>query len=411
MADKTQVFPLETNDSIRTRLTHSYEVSNLTRSIGMSLAFDHPERVFGDARNVVDVKRCVPAMLATIGLAHDIGNPPFGHQGEEAMKDWFKVNSKNISFHPDFLRFDGNPHGFRLLTRLQILNDDFGLNLTCGTLAAMIKYPSFSTDKKDKSTYKKFGVFESERSIIETVWQQTGLSLGVRHPFAHIMEACDDIAYAVIDAEDIVKKQFASFNDLIAHLKSTVGDDELAMRVIEKSMNKHETYKSEGLSSRELSEISMQMFRVFAVFELINAVTIKFVEDIDAIMHLDISADYELIKESNGKDFARSLKEFDNKNGFQHREVLELELRGHNHIIKTMDMLWRAIDLRDDPFNRFAYSSISENYRRIYEKNRDDHNTDEIYKKSQLLCDTISGMTDKHLIRVHNELASLQPHG
>jgi dGTPase len=304
-------------------------------------------------------------------------------------------------------------HGFRLLTRLQILNDDFGLNLTCGTLAALIKYPSFSSDTRDSSTYKKFGIFESERSIIETVWDQTGLGLGpeIRHPFAHIMEACDDIAYAVIDAEDIIKKQFASFNDLIAHLSSIASDDALTKRVIDNSVKKHDTYKLEGLSSNELNEISMQMFRVYAIYELVNAVTNKFVHDVTAMMNLEIPANYELIKESEGAKFAKSLKDFDYKHGFRHREVLELELRGHNHLIKTMDMMWAAIDQPKGPFNKFAYSSISENYRRIFEKNSENDETDKLYNKAQLLCDTISGMTDKHLIRVHNELSSLQPHG
>ena len=86
LADKTQVFPLDPSDSVRTRLTHSYEVSNLARSIGMSLAFNHPQEVFGDNHEELDVKRKVPAMLAATGLAHDLGNPPFGHQGGRSSK-------------------------------------------------------------------------------------------------------------------------------------------------------------------------------------------------------------------------------------------------------------------------------------------------------------------------------------
>ena len=109
-----------------------------------------------------------------------------------------------------FLRFDGNPQTFRLLTRLQVLNDEFGLNLTVATLAALMKYPSLH-DSKEHGGFKKFGIFESERSIAMEVWKETGLQEGLRHPFAYIMEACDDIAYSVIDAEDTVKKGYASF--------------------------------------------------------------------------------------------------------------------------------------------------------------------------------------------------------
>jgi dGTPase len=89
LADKTQVFPLERNDSVRNRLTHSFEVSNLARSIGTTLAFNH-----GIADNVQDSKRNIPAICAAIGLVHDLGNPPFGHQGESAIQYWFAKNPK-----------------------------------------------------------------------------------------------------------------------------------------------------------------------------------------------------------------------------------------------------------------------------------------------------------------------------
>ena len=124
LANKTQVFPLEENVAIRNRLTHSYEVSNLARSIGVRIAFDHAEKGFGDDHERLQVKRNVPALLAAVGLAHDIGNPPFGHQGEIAIREWFEDDMKNTEKHDDFLHFDGNAQTFRLLTRLQVLNED-----------------------------------------------------------------------------------------------------------------------------------------------------------------------------------------------------------------------------------------------------------------------------------------------
>lgn len=227
LADKTQVFPLDKNDSVRTRLTHSHEVSNLARSIGVRLAFDYPLKVFGAEHEKLNVKRTIPALLAAIGLVHDLGNPAFGHQGEVAIQEWFKENKKKVfgatasdtdANALDFFNFDGNAQTFRLLTKLQILNDDFGLNLTYSTLAALVKYPSFWGSSK-KGGYKKSGIFISEKEIIKDVWKETGLSEGVRHPLTCIMEACDDIAYAILDAEDTVKKSFASYYDLIDFLK------------------------------------------------------------------------------------------------------------------------------------------------------------------------------------------------
>jgi len=157
LADKTQVFPLDSNDSVRTRLTHSHEVSNLCRSIGTRLAYDHTE-LFGDIKRD-DLTRSVPSLLAAIGLIHDLVNPPFGHQGAKVICSWFKSNEEKIIndvVHDDFKKFDGNAHTIRLLTRLQVLSDDYGLNLTYATLAALIKYPAFYDSS---NLYKKHGVF------------------------------------------------------------------------------------------------------------------------------------------------------------------------------------------------------------------------------------------------------------
>jgi len=170
MADKTQVFPLDRSDSVRTRLTHSHEVANLARSVGLDLVFNR-----GLAAGLTPALRDVPALLATIGLAHDLGNPPFGHQGEAAMGRWFAQNYARVfgdapelteAMRQDFLRFEGNAQTLRLLTKLQLINDDYGLNLTAATLAALIKYPvgSGAIDQA-KVARKKHGFFQSEQDL------------------------------------------------------------------------------------------------------------------------------------------------------------------------------------------------------------------------------------------------------
>lgn len=210
LADKTQVFPLDRNDSVRTRLTHSHEVANFARGIGMRLAFDLKGDIFGALPENFCVERDVPALLAAIGLAHDLGNPPFGHQGEAAMRAWYKRHLKSeVAQQPDvnrppifddFFKFDGNSQTFRLVTKLQILNDDYGLNLTYATLAALIKYPR-SSYTSSPGKWKKHGYFYSEEKVIKDVWENTGLTEGVRHPFTWLMEACDDIAYDLLPVD------------------------------------------------------------------------------------------------------------------------------------------------------------------------------------------------------------------
>ena len=404
LADKTQVFPMEENDAIRNRLTHSLEVSNLARSIGVRLAFDHADQIFGDHHDELLVKRNIPALLAAVGLAHDLGNPPFGHQGEIAMAEWFTDSPQGLLHHLDFCEFDGNAQTFRLLTRLQVLNDNFGLNLTFATLAALMKYPSFH-DSLDKGGFKKFGVFESERKIAIEVWEQTGLREGLRHPLAYIMEACDDIAYSVIDAEDTVKKGYASFYDLMDSLISYSSTDGAISKVVTDSQEKNKEYKKASLSSRELNDISMLMFRVKAISLMIVAATNTFVKFIDQIMAEDVPSGFALIPNSNCSNLCTALNDFDKRHGFQNSEVLRLELEGNNFIKGTMHLLWSAICKTENSrnaFEKYAYGSISENYRRVFEST-----PMEMYDKQRLLCDAVSGMTEKHLVRVYNELRSL----
>jgi dGTPase len=405
LADKTQVFPMEENDSVRTRLTHSHEVSNLARSIGVRLAFENAEEVFGKDHDSLQVKRNVPPLLAAVGLAHDLGNPPFGHQGELAMQQWFRENKKVEPFEVDFLEFDGNAQTFRLMTRLQVLNDQFGLNLTVGTLATLLKYPSVY-GSENKGGFKKYGVFRSEESIVKEVWEHSGLEEGIRHPLAYVVEACDDIAYSVIDAEDTVKKGYASFYDLMDHLQCNGKADPVIERVVKASGEKNTEFKQANLSSRELNDISMQMFRVKAVSEMIPAATDAFIRNVNKMMDGSISKGFELIKNSNCEVLCDVTKAFDRRNGFQHREVLKLELQGNNYIKDMMGMLWDAVSADDRagyPFKRFVFGEISENYRRVYEASEK-----KMYNKCQLVCDALSGMTESFLVKKSAEYKSLK---
>ncbi|MCR4457861.1 dGTP triphosphohydrolase [Pseudescherichia sp. L3] len=438
LADKTQVYPLDRNDSVRMRLTHSHEVANFARGIGMRLAFDLKEEVFGTLPMDLCVERDVPALLAAIGLAHDLGNPPFGHQGEAAMRAWYKRHLKkaveeseeidNPSIFNDFFKFDGNSQTFRLVTKLQILNDTYGLNLTYATLAALIKYPS-SSYTLSPGVWSKHGYFYSEEKVVEEVWKETGLAEGVRHPFTWLMEACDDIAYSVLDAEDTVKKGLASYHDLIDHLECwNEGKDAIINEVVEQTKKKNSEYREQqrDLTPAEINDMNMQMFRVKSTIALVNSVVDAFIRHIDKLMSHSCTMT-DLIGVSSAKALCEALKDFDKTRGYRHPSVLKLELQGSNYIQSLMDMLWvgihghktkreqekeqkgdqkfRDVYLSNTPFGRYAYGRISENYRRIFE---DENNTlPVLYKEAQLLSDAISGMTDNYLIRFHDELKSL----
>ncbi|MFY9136708.1 dGTP triphosphohydrolase [Zwartia sp.] len=422
MADKTQVFPLDRNDSVRNRLTHSHEVSNLARSLGVALVYH-----FDVAKGVPNAARNIPALLAAVGLVHDLGNPPFGHQGEAAIQSWFTDNQEKVagrednriltkSLYKDFLKFEGNAQTFRLVTRLQLLNDNFGLDLTFATLAAMMKYPVGSGQIESDAHVgkKKHGFFESERKIAESVLNKVGLRIAVRHPLAYVMEACDDIAYAVLDIEDAVKKGLASYSDLVAYLLHHANNDELITKLVAESDVKHKDYRAAGLSPAELNDVSMQRFRVFAINEMVQAVTEAFVEHQASL----ISGEQPkaLLEISNACLLRKLLGKFAKTYAFQHRSVLEIELLGHKTIRGLMDIFWAAIAntnpdedklVPDNPYDRYVYSRISENYRRVYNKPASEVKDLPLrYRQCLLLTDMISGMTDSYAINLFEELKS-----
>jgi len=415
LADKTQVFPLDKNDSVRTRLTHSYEVSNLARSIGTALAFEH-----GVADSTTNSKRDIPALLAATGLVHDLGNPPFGHQGEIAIQSWFAQHAGILcglatdQQKQDFLKFEGNAQGFRLVTRLQLLNDDFGLDLTYATLAAMMKYPIGSDQTiQEHVAKKKHGFFAAEQHVVEQVHAATGLTYGRRHPLAYVMEACDDIAYVVLDTEDSVKKGLASFSDLMAFLQHDGAADPLIAHVIKQSQEKHGQHLRAGLSPAELNDVSMQRFRVFAVGAMVKAAIKTFVDTQGAFMAGDVEKS--LLALSPAEPLRKTLKSFGLKHGYTHPSVLRIELEGDHVIRGLMDLFWAAIrdvgadSRRKHPFTRFVYGRISENYRRIFENpNPADTALPFRYRECILLTDMISGMTDSFAMDLFRDLKSLQ---
>ncbi|MCY1046006.1 dNTP triphosphohydrolase [Corallococcus sp. bb12-1] len=219
--DKTQVFPLSTSDYTRTRLTHSIEASCVGRSLG------HQAGLKLLAQGVKLAPSDLGTIVAAACLAHDIGNPPFGHSGEDAIQHWVEQRlsppgeGKKSPFATeaewkDLRDFEGNAQGFRILNRLQSRERRGGLRYTAATLGAMSKYPRPSVlpgsrpKVKGRVSEKKFGYFQDDVALALEAYRATGLQereTGVfsRHPLAFLVEAADDICYAVIDLEDSAK--------------------------------------------------------------------------------------------------------------------------------------------------------------------------------------------------------------
>jgi dGTPase len=227
LQQKTQVFTVSKDAAVRTRLTHSLEVASVGRWIAQKV-------VDGELRDLGPLYSSALVSLVETGcLAHDIGNPPFGHFGEAAIKAWFRKNWKTIAgkklannqklkvLVKDFLHFDGNPQGTRILTRLQGLTRKdrnlYGMDLTFSQVLTALKYPRGPKDVPSK--WKKAGFFESERPRIEQAWGALKFKVQQRFPLAYLVEAADDISYCISDMEDGIDQGVFTLNDFFDELQ------------------------------------------------------------------------------------------------------------------------------------------------------------------------------------------------
>jgi dGTPase len=226
LQDKTQVHPFPESDYVRRRLTHSLEVSCVGRSLGAEVG----NNLAAHDSSLLQLDSAFPftigQIVANACLAHDIGNPPFGHAGEKAIGSWFKerlpatlATELTPVQRTDLNQFEGNAQGFRLLTRLQEARDAGGLGLTYATLAAFTKYPTSALNAGCKQYVgaRKHGFFEDDRDSFSQIASATGLIQyekgWKRHPLAFLVEAADDICYRIIDVEDAFKLDRLSFKD------------------------------------------------------------------------------------------------------------------------------------------------------------------------------------------------------
>lgn len=229
---KTQVHPLPENDHIHTRLTHTLEVACVGRSLGarIGLKLEEGGKLPENVRPTD-----VGSILQAACLAHDIGNPPFGHAGEAAIRGWFRQNPDRLKGLTDLQQLDlqnyeGNAQGLRVLTQLEGHLFDGGLRPTFATLGTFIKYPWCSASAISNGM-QKFGFFQTEQEIINEIAVKLGLvkrgpGCWARHPLVFLVEAADDICYAIIDLEDAFEMQILSFEEVDSILVQGLSPEE-----------------------------------------------------------------------------------------------------------------------------------------------------------------------------------------
>ncbi|WP_407534869.1 dGTP triphosphohydrolase [Elizabethkingia miricola] len=369
MHDKTQVFPLTTDDNIHSRLTHSNEVMSLGYTFGIKLS---KSKDFQDRteKSETDLLRIIPILLQNICLIHDIGNSPFGHFGETIISKYFEnlfEKHKEIfgvlDDHQkrDFQNYDGNAQGLRVLTKLQILNDPFGLNLTYATLASSIKYPNFdeiNSIKKERKAKegehldkdfiesKKHGIFYSEKEYFELIVDETALKVKervIRHPLCYLMEAADSIAYLCMDMEDGFNKGVYSLDFITEKFKE--------YESIGVCKDIYELLKSDNYNSAY--KIVNTRIKLIAYF--VNLAFENFIEKIDSIEKGTYNK--ELIEDDEDNVY-KIVKSFSIEI-FKSREINNLESTGYSVIVGLLDFYIDFIFLKDSKNRSFSDRAIA----------------------------------------------------
>jgi len=397
MHDKTQVFPLTADDNIHSRLTHSMEVMAIGHSLGLNVCKDD-KFIKKAGLDKYGVFREIPVILKNACLVHDIGNPPFGHFGETVIQTYFDKLFKKDGFglneieKEDFTLFDGNAQGFRVLTKLQVLEDIYGLNLTYATLASYIKYPN--TDKIDKKYLyqKKRGVFQSEKNYLVEIADGCGLyrnTMIIRHPLAFLMEAADSICYLVMDIEDGFNKDLYSYNDLKTYLSAIPGIEDQFIRIEKK-------YKL------DISKIVN--LRIYLIKRLVDLAVKNFTENIKKIY--DGKYNYELIYDDKD-DLAKKLQEFCVTEIFPKKEVQSLELTGHSVLTGLLDYYIQFTFHESKDYRKRAIGLISNSIKKIACMETGAKSFDELnnYYKLRVIVDFISGMTDQYALNHYQKLS------
>ncbi len=391
LQDKTQVFPLPEDDFVHTRLTHSLEVSSVGRSLGKNagdyLLNKYPELVekgyeVGDFGGIVGVA-C---------LAHDLGNPPFGHSGEDSISSFFLTNTNGLSFKnkvsdkewSDLTNFEGNAQGFR------ILNSDIqgGLKLTFATLGAFTKYPLSSSGEREKGrkSQTKFGYYQCDTKRFEQMMNEMGMiKLGTekwcRHPLAFLVEAADDICYHIIDLEDGCRLELVAFEQVRDVLAEIIGD----------------SFSEEKLGKMSSLNEKLGTLRALTIGKLIQECSNVFAENEEKI--LDGSFDTGLISQVPSAKSLNKIANLSSEKIYQSKQVLEKEVGGHEVIDRLMDAFITATYASKFSTPKPKHKSILKLLPEVYLLQLRKELS--VYDTFLIVIDFVSGLTDTHAVRLY----------
>lgn len=447
LQQKAQVFSLEPNASVRTRLTHSLEVSDIGRTLANSIAYKLRGKKMLSNGNVP----IVVSIVENACLLHDIGNPPFGHFGEAAIKDWAKEYVENHDdknqydfkqLMEDFIQFDGNPQGFRAVTKLHTERDENGLNLTYSTLLCILKYSRAAGETIDssenicKDIIKKAGYFQSEKELVEKIYDECGLSIHHRYPFTYIMEAADDIAYCMSDIADGIEKGILTEKSFIEAFVEEWGrknqDDNGYPLPLPKSVSRIKLKNgrwvklTEKIDSNQLYGFNIDISIPWSKAASSEAISF-FMEHIDEVncgnARSLISKDGEMGR------VLETIKSVSRKLLYTSIKAESIELTGFSVITGILKRYERLLDLSVEEFDRIVnhqsvdgrdyerrlFNRLGSRYVKAYQyavekldKTDERYDVCELWLRIHLIIDHISGMTDEFALETYQMLEGIQ---
>jgi dGTPase len=381
------------NDHVHTRLSHTLEVASVGRSLGARAGINLEK---SRKLPMGMVPQDVGAILQAACLAHDIGNPPFGHAGEYAIRGWFQKNQNYLRRlstleQLDLQNFEGNAQGLRVLTQLEGHLFDGGLRPTFATLGTFIKYP-WSSGHAVSIQKKKFGFFQSEKEHMEEIASELGLTpKGVgnwaRHPLVYLVEAADDICYAIIDLEDALEVGILDFDEVESIL--VVG------------LNSQEKPQYQNISERDLPR-RLSYLRGKVVDYLVREVIDVFQEEEESILSGEFEGDLISGCGEPARNIVSSAKNLASRKVFHQPRKTQIEIGAYSII----DVLLTALC---DANSEFEESSPSFKAQRVFDLlgvNAPDQDQ-EPYQSLIQITDFVSGSTDKYAAQLGRRLIGM----
>ena len=393
LQNKTQVFPLPGSVFVHNRLTHSLEVACVGRSLGVNVAHRLKEKKKIETGYLEEIGSIVSAAC----LAHDLGNPPFGHSGEKAIATFFSEgNGQHLKAEmtdeewKDCTCFEGNANAFRLLTHQFIGRRPGGFVLTYSTLASIVKYPYASVFSDLKK--QKFGFFDSEKKDFERIATELGIprlpsnpNRFARYPLVYLVEAADDICYQIMDIEDAHKLKILTTDETIA-LFLGFFDEKRKARIKETMLMVTDENEQIGyLRSSVIGKLIDQCSEVFAEHEV---AILNGTFDSSLIKHLpeQTAVAYENCSKTAFKKIYRS------------SEVLDVELGGYKIILTLLDNLVTAVLSPEKAYSQQLLMRIPEQF---------ETNSESTYGKIMAVLDYISGMTDIYALDLYRKITGM----